>query len=155
MEPRAGTRRIFTYGTLAAPEVIEALLGWSPPALGAVLDDHARYALRGRDYPALVVEPGANTEGLLYAGLNADGVARLDHFEGSLYERRVVRGRTAAAERVEAEVYVLPDAGRHLLAPEGWDLERFRRTHLDAWVRHCRALRWPAAEDLALTDPGR
>ncbi|MDJ0848718.1 MAG: gamma-glutamylcyclotransferase family protein [Myxococcota bacterium] len=155
MRPKADARRIFTYGTLAAPEVMEALLGWCPPARPAVLEDHARYALRGRDYPGLVAEPGARTEGLLYEGLEAPAMARLDHFEGNLYERRVVHVHTTASERALAEVYVVPEAGRHLLAGDAWDLEHFRRTRLAEWVRHCRALHRPAAEELALREPAR
>ncbi len=148
-------RRIFTYGTLAAPEVMEALLGRRLPARGAVLADHARYGMRDRAYPGLVVEAGARTEGLLYQGLAGPDVELLDHFEGSFYERRRVHVATSGAPRVEAEVYLIPEAHRHLLAPEPWDLGRFRRLHLDAWVRHCAGLRRPAAEDIALPEAGR
>lgn len=141
MSETPGPRRIFTYGTLMASEVMEALLGRRPPACPALLEGHTRYALRGRAYPGLVDEAGARTRGVLYGGLDAASVALIDHYESNLYERRHVRVRAAAGAELEAEAYVLRASQRHVLSGESWDLARFRAEHLAETVRHCAALR--------------
>ena len=146
MDDTEAPRRIFTYGTLAAAEVMEALVGHRPASRPAVLDGYARYTVRGRVYPGIVAEPDARTEGVLYEGLDTGSVALLDRFEGSLYERIRTQVRCDGAGDLAAEAYVVPEARRHLLAPEPWDLERFVERHLREWVRHCASLRRPAAE---------
>lgn len=147
MDDTEASRRIFSYGTLSAPEVMEALVGHRPACRPAVLAGYARYTVRGRVYPGIVAEPGARTEGVLYEGLDAESVALLDRFEGSLYERIRIRVRSDGAGDLAAQAYVVPEARRHRLAPEPWDLERFVERHLRDYVRHCASLRRPAADE--------
>ena len=146
MDDTEAPRRIFTYGTLAAAEVMEALVGHRPASRPAVLEGYARYTVLGRVYPGIVAEPGAQTEGVLYEGLDTGSVALLDRFEGSLYDRIRMQVRCDAAGDLAAEAYVIPETRHHLLAPEPWDLGHVVEHHLSDWARHCASLRRPAAD---------
>ncbi|MCB1746677.1 MAG: gamma-glutamylcyclotransferase [Gammaproteobacteria bacterium] len=125
--------RLFAYGTLMFAEVFAAVCGTTRPAHPARLPGHARHALRGRVYPGLVARPGALTAGLLFDDIDAALWARLDAFEGALYDRRTVTveladGPTAAA------VYLLAPRAHRLLEDAAWDAEAFRTRHLATYL---------------------
>lgn len=134
----SGVERVFTYGTLAFAEVMEAVAGRASASEPATLDGFVRLRVRGAVYPGVRARAGATVDGVLYRGLDAAALARLDRFEGALYERRRLAVRLARGGACEAWVYVVPDALAHRLADEPWDPERFRREHLPAYVAHCR-----------------
>jgi gamma-glutamylcyclotransferase (GGCT)/AIG2-like uncharacterized protein YtfP len=138
MDESPTASRIFAYGTLVAEDVVRALLGRVPPAAPARLEGYARYALRGRVYPGIVPQAGAHTDGVVYEGLDAVSLARLDRFEGSLYRRESLRVLGASGLRVEAETYVVADSQRHALSREPWSLECFVERHLADYVRALR-----------------
>jgi gamma-glutamylcyclotransferase (GGCT)/AIG2-like uncharacterized protein YtfP len=144
---RAADADLFVYGTLLLPAVIEALIGRVPPRLPAVLPGYRRYRLTGRAYPAIVAEPAARVDGLVYRGLAPRERMILDAFEGDAYERRRVRARTRRGELLAADAYVLARGHERLLqrAP-AWSLEEFAAGSGAAYVRRCAALRagWPA-----------
>jgi len=133
-EPSAG-RRFFAYGSLAAVEVMQALLGRCPPASPAVLEGFARYRLRNQAYPGIVPEPGGSTDGVLYQGLDAASLLALDRFEGALYRREHVEVQSQSSGRIEAHVYVVAPEYRHVLSSEPWSLEIFRTRHLARQLR--------------------
>jgi gamma-glutamylcyclotransferase (GGCT)/AIG2-like uncharacterized protein YtfP len=135
------SRSLFAYGTLELPELMEALAGFRPDSIDAVLEGYARFLLRGRSYPGIVEAVGAQTEGRLYHALDAAALTRLDRFEGPLYERRIIQVRPAAGHGVPAHVYVLRREHRALLTTRPWERARFAREHLDAYLTHCRDLR--------------
>lgn len=119
-------------------EVFGAVCHATRPARPASLRDYARHALRGRVYPGLVSAPGACTEGVVFEGIDAALWARLDAFEGALYERRTVTVEDAAHGRViAAEVYVIAPRARRLLTAVPWDADAFRARHLATYLaRH-------------------
>jgi gamma-glutamylcyclotransferase (GGCT)/AIG2-like uncharacterized protein YtfP len=127
--------RLFAYGTLMLPALVQALLGRRVHARPARLEGFARYRMRGRPYPGIVAMPGAATQGVLIEGLTPADVRRLDAFEGTLYQRRRVEVTAAGGARLPAETYVIPEARRWLLTGEAWSRERFERRHLPTWVR--------------------
>ena len=141
-----GGTHVFTYGTLMFADVVEALLGRRFESRPARLPDFARLCVRGRVYPGIVARAGATTDGVLYEGLDGAALARLDEFEGELYERRTVvvlassSIGTATDDQQRAEVYVVASGKEHLLAEEPWDAEQFRAQHHQRYVAHCRAL---------------
>ena len=123
----------YAYGTLQEPSILERIVGRSLVGVVAVLENHARFGLINKVYPAIVAEPGGHVSGLLYAGVTAHELARLDEYEGPLYERRelsVICSGTAAS----AFTYVLGERYRHLLSPDPWDFEKFRREHLSSYL---------------------
>jgi gamma-glutamylcyclotransferase (GGCT)/AIG2-like uncharacterized protein YtfP len=135
------SRSLFAYGTLELPELMEALTGFRPDSIDAVLEGYARFLLRGRSYPGIVESEGARTAGRLYHALDAAALTRLDRFEGPLYERRIVEVRPASGDGVAAHVYVLRREHRALLTTRPWERAHFAREHLEAYLAHCRGLR--------------
>jgi gamma-glutamylcyclotransferase (GGCT)/AIG2-like uncharacterized protein YtfP len=122
--------RLFAYGTLLVAEVMERVAGRSFPAEHAVLLGWRRRLLRGATYPGLVPAPGESVEGLLYAGLDAGALARIDRFEGALYERRELTVALDSGKSRPAFVYVLRPEHRGLLSELPWSEAEFRARHL-------------------------
>jgi gamma-glutamylcyclotransferase (GGCT)/AIG2-like uncharacterized protein YtfP len=132
---------IFAYGTLLVPEVMEAVTGRSFPAREAEVAGFARRRLRGRIYPAAIERAGSHLAGRLYEAVDPATLARLDRFEGPLYERREVFVTAAGGGGTRAELYVLAPAHRGELLEEPWDLGTFSSRHLGAYLRGCAGFR--------------
>jgi gamma-glutamylcyclotransferase (GGCT)/AIG2-like uncharacterized protein YtfP len=126
---------LFTYGSLMFPEVWERVTGLCGAGQPASLADHAARRIRGQTYPALVTGVGESTEGVLYADVTPEAVARLDAFEGPFYERVMVGVSLGDGAATRAWVYraALPD-DPDILA-ECWDPERFQREHLGRFLQ--------------------
>lgn len=129
----------FAYGTLAFPEVMEAVTGRRFASGAAALPGFARYRVRGRVYPGVIAEKGGETAGCLYTGLGAATLALLDRFEGDLYERRSLAVQTVASTPVQAQVYVVPERLRAVLSDEPWSPEEFVTRELTRYLAACRA----------------
>ncbi len=134
------TTRLFAYGTLVVPAVLEALIERRPSSRPARLEGFARFRVRGAAYPGIVETPGGGVEGVVYEPLDDEALAVLDVFEGELYERRVVEVRLADAS-VAAFTYVVPLRRRTQLSDEPWDLARFLRDELPAYLAAVRGSR--------------
>jgi gamma-glutamylcyclotransferase (GGCT)/AIG2-like uncharacterized protein YtfP len=130
------THSIFAYGTLEAPEVVALVLGRTLPGVEARLDDFARHRVRGRLFPGIVPRTEAATPGTLLREASDADLARLDSFEGALYERRRVEVTlTARTEdgrvlREEAWVYVVRREREGELSDDAWSREQFDREWL-------------------------
>ncbi len=131
--------RLFAYGTLMIPAVMQAVTGSSFAAREATLGGYARFRVRGEAFPGAIRFAGHQIEGMLYEGLDPATMRLLDRFEGTLYRRRLVRLAAEAPEDVVAVVYVI--RSRALLSHARWDVDRFRRRHLRYYLRMCRAFR--------------
>lgn len=132
-------------------EVMECVAGRRCERRPAVLAGFRRGRLRDRLYPGLVPDAAARVEGVLWEGLDAAALARIDRFEGELYERRRCEVAPAAGERVAADVYVLAPAHRALLLARDWDEAEFRALHLADYLAGCRAF----ARECEAADPPR
>jgi catechol 2,3-dioxygenase-like lactoylglutathione lyase family enzyme/gamma-glutamylcyclotransferase (GGCT)/AIG2-like uncharacterized protein YtfP len=132
-EDAPGRLRIFAYGTLEFPELLQRITGRRFPSEAAALEGFARSLLRDAAYPAIAPDAGARTRGTLYSDVDTASLAALDRFEGALYERCELRVTTASGERA-ALAWVLRAEHRHLLTGEPWDPERFAAHHLRAWL---------------------
>lgn len=116
--------RLFIYGTLQYPELLMHLLGRIPPHRAARLIDHARYTVKGADYPGIVPEKHAVTEGTLLTGIQSCEWERLDQYEDDLYERRVVSLILDDKSEITAFAYVIPDQNRTALSNQPWQKSR-------------------------------
>ncbi|HEX2313221.1 MAG TPA: gamma-glutamylcyclotransferase family protein [Thermomonospora sp.] len=135
---------LFVYGTLRFPEVLSILLGRVPELEPATAAGWRVKALPGAVYPGLVPDPDAVAEGLLMTGLSEDERRLLDAYEGEEYEPRLLRldgGR-------EGWAYVW----RHETAPHDWDIARFARRDLAAYLAGCRV--WRRTYDRAVAGDG-
>ncbi len=123
------------------PEVMRAVTGDSPRSVRARLEGYARLSVRGECFPALVPQRRGTTAGWLYLDVGDATLALLDRFEGDLYVRRTVEVSLETGERAAAETYIVADGHADDLTAEPWDEARFRRDHLEGWMRRCVAWR--------------
>ena len=141
--------RLFVYGTLMAPEVMEVLLNRVPAMRPARLEGFERWSLDGAVFPAVRRAAGGRVTGLLVDGLSTDEQAILDWFEDDGYELLPVR--VCPLDRphdgaVDAGVYSWParradDPLADLRVGVPWSYEDFRRRHLPAYIESTRAYR--------------
>jgi gamma-glutamylcyclotransferase (GGCT)/AIG2-like uncharacterized protein YtfP len=131
--------RLFSYGTLQFPEVLQAVTGCHLEGERAVLDDYACYTVKGKVYPALIHEPRARTEGLVYTGIGDAHLRKLDDFEGNLYQRIRVCVTDEEGKPLQAWTYVVREAMRAQLTRTPWNREDFELEHLRAFLNKCRA----------------
>ena len=118
--------------------------------------EYARFALHGRDYPAVVkldiehVDASAQVlvvDGLLFCPHNWAQRKKMDDFEGEAYQAVQVDVEAASArtaiidsegvgsemEIVRADMYVW-NAAPDDVSEEEWDFEAFVRERLDDWL---------------------
>ncbi|PHH92308.1 hypothetical protein CDD83_8022 [Cordyceps sp. RAO-2017] len=146
----SGEYTAFFYGTLMAPEIFFSVCFGdpSPPKVirelytftAAILDGYCRHCVQLADYPGIIPEQGRSVRGVYATGLTDANMEKLDHFEGSEYERVQVqvrllgrKGDDAGGEEKKASVYVFrhPDD----LERAEWDFEAFRRDKMESWTR--------------------
>lgn len=121
------------------PEVMEIVAGRRFASRPAELRGWRRRRLRGAVYPAVVPAPGEATAGVLFEGLDARALARLDRFEDEPYERRRLRVTLEGGAERGAFVYVLRPERHALLADEPWEEAEFRARDLERYLAGCRA----------------
>ena len=126
---------VFCYGTLMFPELMAAVCGRRlAPRRGAVLAGYARYRLREEAFPGIAAAPGAEVRGVLYCGVGARTLQRLDRYEDDYYDRRLLRVR-AAAGPLKAWIFVVRERHLDRLTDAPWDAEEFRRRRLGRLLR--------------------
>ena len=134
----------FVYGSLMAPEVLQALLGRVPDRTEATVRGYRRFAIKDRVYPALVRSRGdadgdARVRGELIRGMSRRELAVLDWFEDEAYVPTDVEVETGEGETETVTCYLWDDETR--LDGE-WRFETFRASHLfPAYVEMCEAFR--------------
>jgi hypothetical protein len=142
---RSATGDLFTYGTLAFPQILEIVLGRLPVSSVARLPGWRVAALAGRPFPTLV--PAASTApGLLLHGLTAADWDVIDAYEGPAYDVVEVRlddGRPALTYVSDPERVV--DRTSWTALPHDWDPDRFAEEVLASYVERCAA--WRAGYD--------
>lgn len=118
------TDALFVYGSLMVPRVRSRVVGRVVESVSAELPAHERRILTGTPYPAVRRRHGALVRGELLLGLRGPELARLDAYEGGLYQRARVRVWTPRGERM-AFTYVIRPQFEHRLGREDWCLDEF------------------------------
>ena len=131
------TYRVFTYGTLQIPGVMEAVTGRKFENTMAMLSDYARFSVRGQVFPGVIPKQGEKVEGRIYFNLNETDLILLDTFEDYLYERRPV-DVVCNNEIVTAQLYVVHEKYYSLLSPQPWDINTFTQDHMPNYLASCR-----------------
>ncbi len=130
--------RLFTYGTLMVPDVIETVIGRSVgESLSATLKEYGCYQVRDRAFPAIVPESGQQTLGRLYPALDQDALGRLDFYEGKLYLRCRVNVHLPDGAQLDAWTYVFTPEARVLLTDLPWQLDYFVERQLARFLQGC------------------
>jgi gamma-glutamylcyclotransferase (GGCT)/AIG2-like uncharacterized protein YtfP len=112
---------LFAYGTLMDSAVWSEVAREDCPRQRAELRGYEARRLDGVPWPALAVVSGAVTHGVLYSGISAGAMARLDEYEGDWYVREPLEVVTACGKTVTAAVYLLAPGREDLLLPERWE----------------------------------
>lgn len=102
---------VFVYGTLLDELFVSRLLEHPVSAQRARLDGYRVEMLPAFDWPVLVYDRMSSVDGLLYRGLDAEDLRRLDLYEGTaegLYRRVGVQVVAEAAETPETAWTYLP-----------------------------------------------
>jgi gamma-glutamylcyclotransferase (GGCT)/AIG2-like uncharacterized protein YtfP len=120
--------RLFAYGTLCAPSVVQAVLGYLPSSTRGILHDYYRGTIRGEVYPGITARMGHRVQGILYDLTGPRDLLLLDEYEGHLYERGEVIVE-AEGKTKEALAYVVRAQCESELTEEPWSLPRFLRQH--------------------------
>ena len=129
---------LFSYGSLVFPEVMRAVTGRSFAHEPARLFGWRRTLFRGRTYPGIRADAAVSTPGTLWHGVDPRSAERLDRFETSDYERRVLRVRIAGGAEREAHVYVVRAGSLAQLSQQPWERSRFARESLAGFLRALR-----------------
>ena len=124
--------RLFTYGTLEIPEVIETVTGRQFSSVTAFAEGYSRYLLKNKIYPVLIREDRGRITGTLYLDLDLDTatLAQLDDDEDTCYEKQIIQVLTEDRQTLDAWVYVLPDQRRDQLSSRRWSKKKFIRDEL-------------------------
>ena len=128
--------RLFTYGTLSIPKVMELVAGESFPSASAELHGYARYRIHSRPYPGVIKAQGSSVAGVLHYGIDAQALRRLDYFEDSEYCREVLTVELQDGSSVDAQVYVVPESKRSLCSSEQWCEASFIEERLAAYLEN-------------------
>ncbi|KAM5537000.1 hypothetical protein V8D89_009329 [Ganoderma adspersum] len=155
-------RPLFLYGTFQALPLLAWAMTGDPAKVDVVEplvqparirgSQYARFALHGRDYPAVVkidiehADASASTrvhvvDGLLFRPQNRSQRKKMDDFEGETYQAVQVDVEVAGtvdsegvdSEIVRADLYVWNGAPDDV-SEEEWDLDVFVRERLDDWL---------------------
>jgi gamma-glutamylcyclotransferase (GGCT)/AIG2-like uncharacterized protein YtfP len=121
---------IFTYGSLMFSSVMKAVTGREFPSRKARVKNYARFKVNGESYPGLTPLESAVTEGVVYSGVDALSVKRLDDFEGQMYERTEISAEALDGESLTAQTYLIRPQYRNRLSSEPWDPEHFEKAEL-------------------------
>lgn len=125
------TRHLFTYGSLMFPPVWHRVVGNSYPSETAVLPGYAIFRVANEPYPGIVPVVGApGVSGVVYRDLDEDAIDRLDRFEGDAYRRLPMRVVLASGRFLRCDTYVFLPSALHVLSPESWTAEDFRKKGL-------------------------
>jgi gamma-glutamylcyclotransferase (GGCT)/AIG2-like uncharacterized protein YtfP len=137
-------QRLFCYGTLQIPAVLEAVLGHPLQGRPAGLPGYTAFRIRGETYPGLAPRRESTTPGRLYVDVAPSDLLVLDRFEGYLYRRTARVVSLPNGRRVRAWVYLLAAGRENMLVPSPWRLGAFLRTgyqrFMQRFVRDRRAL---------------
>lgn len=127
--------RLFCYGTLQIPAVLEAVIGHRLQGMRTVLPGYAACQIRRAEYPGLVRSPGDKTSGRLYSHVTRLELDVLDRFEGRLYRRQHKIVIKASGQRTQAWVYMVAPGKNKQVTKRPWHLDRFMRTDYHRFMR--------------------
>ncbi|CAH0990077.1 hypothetical protein SIN8267_00160 [Sinobacterium norvegicum] len=134
-------KKIFAYGLLQYPDLLNALIGKALPIASASLLDYRR---RSIDHPAVstiamaVEEPGHRIEGVVISQVDAQSLAILDAFEmldEGWYSRRSVTVQMDDGTEQQAELYCVGALAAGNIGGD-WPEEQFYQANYQHYIEH-------------------
>jgi len=118
---------LFVYGTLRSPDLMTAVSGRNQaPGVAAQLAGYGVFPLQGNVVPFIAAQEDGVAEGVIFADLDDQQMARLDHYEGAFgYRLADVTVQTATGGR-EVKCYLPPQdiaPGRGVWSLESWEAD--------------------------------
>ena len=126
--------RLFCYGTLQVPEVIQTVTGQTYPKKHAKLRGYAIYKVKDAEYPGIIRAADSQIGGIVYDGVSDKDLKVLDLFESDLYRRQLLDVVLADGTICKAWCYVIREENRSLLTHEIWRLEDFLNHGLESFM---------------------
>lgn len=126
---------LFTYGTLMDADIMTQVSGAIFQSQKATLLHYIRKTVRGEIYPAITMQRGNSTAGIIYFNLSLEAFDRLDKFEGNIYSRTKVEAICDNGEIVDTHAYVITETSAHQLSEEDWSYENFIKNHKQVFQR--------------------
>jgi len=130
-----GLTDVLTYGSLMFEPVWSAVVTGQYSSQSVRVDGWQRFVIPGEDYPGAVLSAGASMAAVLWKGVGADDLGRLDEFEGDQYQRVPV---VVGPEGSPAWIYAW--RGQRPLDSTIWDPDAFAQPEVMArfLAKHCR-----------------
>lgn len=131
--------KLFTYGVLTHPRLLESLTGRTFSTAAAYLPDYQCYTLKQDGWPpipAIVSEPGASVSGILIHDFDEGLAELLDDFEDvdlGLYVKETVLVIDVQSDKHYASTYVAGPVGVDSLHGP-WDDEEFIARHYEDYL---------------------
>lgn len=125
---------LFCYGTLQSPLVMKAVTGQAYAGKEAILNNWARFRVRGSEYPGIIRQDDSAVSGKLYWGLDERAMEKLDAFEGDKYERVMVQVAMTDGSFEDAYTYAIREDCRKMLSSDPWDFDRFLQNGLEKFI---------------------
>jgi gamma-glutamylcyclotransferase (GGCT)/AIG2-like uncharacterized protein YtfP len=127
---------LFTYGSLMFAEVWSQLVRGDYVKRSARLHGFTRRRVHQDVYPVIFRSDDSEwVDGVVYFGISADDLRRLDAFEADAYDRQPHTVIVEGFERHVADAYVLKDCYKHLINNCEWDPQWFAREALPFFIR--------------------
>ncbi|MGE4400634.1 MAG: gamma-glutamylcyclotransferase family protein [Desulfobulbus sp.] len=127
-------KALFCYGTLQSPLVMKAVTGHSYNGQEAILNNWARFRVRGSEYPGIIRKEESSVTGKVYWDLDEPTMEKLDAFEGEKYERVIIQVTMADGTNMDAWAYAIKDDCRKMLSDDPWDFDRFMQYGLEKFI---------------------
>jgi gamma-glutamylcyclotransferase (GGCT)/AIG2-like uncharacterized protein YtfP len=118
---------VLTYGSLMFEPVWSAVVKGQYSSRSVRMEGWQRFVIPGEDYPGAVLSAGSSMSAVLWEGVRADDLVRLDEFEGNQYERVPV---VVGPEESPAWIYAW--RGQRPLASTPWDPDAFAQNEVMA-----------------------
>lgn len=116
---------IFAYGSLMYEEIWSRVVCGSYEGLVAELDGHVTKKIKGEVYPAIIRGEGS-VRGVLYFSVSSEDIARLDSFEGKMYERTLCDVMSQDGLIRPCFFYAFREEFFGLLGDDDWDSQEFK-----------------------------
>ncbi|RSL92273.1 hypothetical protein CDV31_015229 [Fusarium ambrosium] len=143
MNNQSTTRPLFVYGTLRALPLLAWALTSDASNTSSVarltrpakVHGYTRYALKNRDYPAVIkhTDETSTVDGYLLMLQTTSQRKKLDDFEGETYKVTAVAAELEDGSIVDADMYVW-DGDMEDVSTEPWELDTFVKERLEDWI---------------------